>query len=228
MKKLLLLICFSGLWFTSQSQNKSFLDINYIETQASADTLVIPDEIKLSIIIKEIDSKGKTSTEVLEQEMKKVLSNLDIDIKENLVLSDATSNFKSYLLKKKDILKSKNYILTLNDALTTSKVILALEQAQISNVSIKNIRYSKVDMIRTHLKAKAVLKAKAQADHILSALNKTTGDPLHIIDQNYAGNYNQRISQMTINESDKDSEFLDVEFQKIQIKSSLIVKFAIN
>ena len=47
------------------------LDINYIETQASADTLVIPDEIKLSIIIKEIDSKGKTSTEVLEQEMKK-------------------------------------------------------------------------------------------------------------------------------------------------------------
>ena len=72
---------FTGLWFTSQSQNKSFLDINYIETQASADTLVIPDEIKLSIIIKEIDSKGKTSAEELEQEMKKVLSNLDIDIK---------------------------------------------------------------------------------------------------------------------------------------------------
>lgn len=228
MKKLLLLIFISALWFTSQSQNKSFLDINYIETQASADTLVVPDEIKLSIIIKEIDSKGKTSTEALEQEMKKVLSNLDIDIKEKLVLSDASSNFKSYLLKKKDILKSKNYILTLNDALTTSKVIVALEQARISNVSIKNIRYSKVDMIKTHLKAKAVLKAKAQADTILNALNKTTGDPLHIIDQNNAGNYNQRISQMTINESDKGSKFLDVEFQKIQIRSSLTVKFAIN
>ena len=104
---------------------------------------------------------------------------------------------------------------------------MALEQAQISNVSIKKIRYSKVDMIRTP-KAKAVLKAKAQADHILSALNKTTGDPLHIIDQNYAGNYNQRVSQMTINESNIDSEFIDVEFQKIQIKSSLTVKFAIN
>lgn len=228
MKKPLFLILILTACLSVNSQNKTFLDVNYIETQATVDTLVIPNEIKLAIVIKELDSKGKITTEVLEQRMKKTLEALKIDTKKDLVLSDAMSDFKSYLLKKKDILKTKNYTLTLKDAVTTGKVILELERVEISNVSIASVNYSELEDLKTKLKARAILKAKENADTILNALGKSTGDPLHVIDQNYVNTYNTRASQMYVKESHDDKESLDVEFEKIKVKTSLSVKFAIN
>lgn len=228
MKKLLFLILILTACLSVNSQNKTFLDVNYIETQATIDTLVIPNEIKLAIVIKELDSKGKITTEVLEQRMKKTLKSLKIDIKKDLVLSDAMSDFKSYLLKKKDILKTKNYTLTIKDAVTASKVILELERVEISNVSIASVNYSELEDLKTKLKAKAILKAKENADTILNAIGKSTGDPLHVIDQNYVNTYNTRASQMYVKERSEDKESLDVEFEKIKVRTSLSVKFAIN
>jgi len=89
----------------SIGQTKSFLDKPYLETTASADTLVQPDVIYLAILIREKDERNKTSVEAMEAKMIEKLVSLGIDLKEQLTLSDLASNFKKYLLKQQDIFK---------------------------------------------------------------------------------------------------------------------------
>ena len=58
----------------SFAQNKTFLDVSYMEMSATADSLVAPDRIYLSIFINEQDEKNKISVEELEAKMKQILN----------------------------------------------------------------------------------------------------------------------------------------------------------
>src|SRR5690606_9186605 len=106
----------------SIGQTKSFLDKPYLETTASADTLVQPDVIYLAILIREKDERNKTSVEAMEAKMIEKLMSLGIDLKEQLTLSDLASNFKKYFLKQQDILKDKAYSLKVYDSQTAGRV----------------------------------------------------------------------------------------------------------
>ena len=60
MKKLvlnLLVLLFSQPFL---AQNKNFIDQPYLETRVSVDTLVSPDQIYMSILVSEKDTKGKS------------------------------------------------------------------------------------------------------------------------------------------------------------------------
>ena len=91
------------LWAQPQDENH----IPYIETSAEADSLVVPDEIYLSIHLREIDDRNKLSVEDLEKRLLQTLQELNIDIEKQLKLADLSSNIKSYFLRRKDIKKSK-------------------------------------------------------------------------------------------------------------------------
>ena len=93
------------------TQSKNFIDQAYLETTAKVDTLVVPDQIILSIYIDEGEDRNKTSLEKQEKGMAKVLENLRIDLKKQLKLQDLTSAYKKHFLKQKNILKSKLYAL---------------------------------------------------------------------------------------------------------------------
>ena len=69
----------------SFAQNKTFLDVSYMEMSATADSLVAPDRIYLSVFINEQDEKNKISVEELEAKMMTELKALKIDTKEQLI-----------------------------------------------------------------------------------------------------------------------------------------------
>ena len=69
MKKLLIISLVLLISAITQAQEKSFLDINYVEVTTKADREVVPDKIYLSVTISEKENKGKISVEKQEKEM---------------------------------------------------------------------------------------------------------------------------------------------------------------
>ena len=233
MKHFILLGLFSFL-INSQSfaQTKNFIDQAYLETTAKVDSLVQPDEIYLSIVIREKDSKGKVSVETQEEQMVLSLEKLGINTAKQLTLADFGSNFQKYFLRKKDILKSKAYELKVFDTQTAGKAMVKLEEIGIANVHLSKTQYSKMEELKLTLKSKAILKAKQQAIALLKPLNQKIIKAIHISDHY---RYNHRSSHVSAMEMDvaftkKSSEYNppNIQFKAIKVESEVNVKFAIE
>lgn len=233
MKKLIfLLLTISAV---SHAQ-KSFLDQAYLETTSNVDTLVSPDKIYLNIILFEKDSKGKKSVEELQSIMIGKLQSIGIDLKKQLFLKDLSSNFKKYFLKSQDILKVKQFSLLVYDASTAGKVIQKLEEENISNVSIEKTEYSKIEQLKLLLKSKAVTKAKENAINLAKPLNQKIGSAIYISDApvNVFNSLQGRVAGLSIrgassiDASNYDNDIDEVEFEKMKIETSVIVRFKLE
>lgn len=233
MRKVVLL-CLLFFITKNFSQTKNFIDLPYIETSAKADTLVTPDRIYLTIIIKEKDSKGKTSVEELESKMNLKLKSLGIITEKQLTLNDLSSNFKKYLLKQQDILKTKSYSLVVYDAKTASKVIAALEEEEISNVSLEKTDYSKTEELLLLLKGKAIIKAKNTAVALTKPLNQKVGNAIYISDTNLITTLLSgkvagiRIRGAASFQTENDYDPIDITFDKIKIETQVNASFKLE
>ena len=233
MRKISIIIIFTIISTIGIAQTKSFIDQPYLETNAMVDTLVTPDQIHLSILITEKDTKGKISVEELENKMANELSSIGIDLDKQLTLSDLSSNFNKYFLKQKDVLKTKSYSVLVYDALTAGKVILAMESINISNVNISKTEYSKMEALKLLLKSKAIEKAKLNADAMTKPLNQKVGKAIFISDFASASNaFQGRVAGVQIRgySSQKNHEYspIEISFEKIKIESKVTVKFVID
>ncbi len=233
MNRILLLIGLITICSTAIGQTKNFIDQPFVETTAKVDTLVTPDRIYLSILISESDTKGRQTVEELEQLMTNKLTAAGIELNNQLVLSDLSSNFKKYFLKKQDILKAKSYELTVFDAKTAGRVIYELEGIGISNVDLERTEYSKIEELKLELKSKAVQKAKLQAEAMIKPLNQEIGNAIFISDlqTNIVNALQGRVAGIEIYEYSKakqEYESISVEFEKIKVESKAEVKFEIE
>lgn len=217
------------------SQSKTFIDQPYIETKATADTLVSPDRIYLNILISEKDTKGKKSLEEIESIMILRLKNAGIDIKKQLTLSDLSSNFKSYFLKRQDIQKAKLYSLLVYDANTAGKIMADLEEENISNVTLVKTEYSKLESLKLDLKSLACLKAKQNALSMAKPFNQKVGIALFISDSEpnlsllsgrVAGVQVRGVSSFGY--YDSKNEESQIEFEKIKVSVSVNVAFKLD
>ncbi|MBO7270103.1 MAG: SIMPL domain-containing protein, partial [Bacteroidales bacterium] len=134
-------IIFIGMLLISSmfAQNVSAQNIEntpYIEVVGRAEKDILPDEIYLSISIKESDYGKESSLTAKEKQVIKSLENLGIDIKEQLRVKDLGSNFKKYILRKNEVILSKEYELKTSSAKQAAQVMIALESIGVSKVNI--------------------------------------------------------------------------------------------
>ncbi|WGD33633.1 SIMPL domain-containing protein [Olleya sp. YS] len=234
------LILFAFATLSSYSQSDSYSqseknDTAYLETTAVKDSLVVPDRIYLSIIVREKDTRGKESVEVLEQKMEETLKSINIDIEKQLFLSDASSNFKKYFLKKKDVLKEKVYSLLIYDAITAGKVIMELELIGVSNVFLTKTEYSKTEDLKIELKKLAVIKAKKQANIMVEPLGQKIGKAVRLSDSNslvtsaLSGNASGIVIRGTSSiYGSRAYQPISIDFEKIKIESAVSVRFELK
>jgi uncharacterized protein YggE len=233
MKQIGIIFIISILTLQVSAQVKNFIDQPYLETVSEVDTSVVPDKIYLTITLNEDDNRNKKSTEELENTMQKVLESLDIDTEKNLSLLDLSSDFKRYFMNGQNVLKIKNYSLIVNDAVTAGKVLAGLENEGISNVSITKTEYSKANELLLELKSKAILRAKQNAESLLSPVNQKVGKVIYISDSNT--NYGQlqgKVAGIRIRGAssvDKSrAKPIMVDFEKITLSVRINVKFIIE
>lgn len=218
----------------SNGQTKNFIDQPFLETTAKVDTLVKPDIIYLDILIREKDERNRISVEEMESKMIQKLKTLGINTEKQLTLSDLGSNFKKYFLKQKDIMKDKAYELKVFDSQTAGKVLVALEEIGISNVNLDRTEYSEMEKLKLELKAKAVEKAKRQADFLVRPLNQKVTRAIHITDKYYESynNFNGELQEVVVmaygNKGKQEYEPPTIEFRPIKVESEVSIKFAIE
>ena len=230
MKPLLLLFIAlpTLLWAQPQAENH----IPYIETTAKADSLVVPDEIFLSIHLREHDERNKVSVEALEKQMFNALRKLNIDIEKQLKLADLSSNIKSYFLRKKDIKKSKRYELIVYDATAAGHVLAALEENGISNVRLSKTNYSKLEELKRHLLGEAVTKANMRANAMAEPLGQRAGEAIFISDTHsgFVG-YRHNIPDDMVMYAMAETNIApmpQVEFKPQKIEVSVKIRFRLN
>ncbi|PID67884.1 MAG: SIMPL domain-containing protein [Flavobacteriia bacterium] len=239
MKNIGLYILLGFLSLQTLAQNKNFIDQPFLETFAASDTLVMPDRIHLRIMLDEKDNKNRQSTEELEASMLRVLKGLNIDLDKNLSLLDFASNLKKYFLSSKKVLKTKMYALIVHDANTVGKVMIGLERVGISNVSISETEYSKSDELLLDLKAKAIAKARRNAEKMLEPLNQNLGKAIYISDLESGSMYSLsnrlqgevagvRIRGVSSIYGSSKQEELMIDFEKMKFSTGVKVKFIIE
>ena len=215
-----------------QSQQKNFIDQPYIEVKGNADTLVSPDRIYLDITISEEDTKGRSSVEELEQKMISEFKKLNIDIKKQLFVADASSDFKSYFLSGQKVLKSKQYKLLVYEATTLGNVLTSMQQIGLANIELGKTEHSQLEDFKTSMKAKAVVKAKENALRMAKAIDQRLGKAIYISETNayaYAIRAQAESYQMkTTSSVSQDNIKPDLSFDQIEIKSEVLVRFILN
>lgn len=226
-------ILLSSFWL--QAQNLDYTKVPQIQTRATYTTEVQPDKITLSITLAESNTKGKVSTEDLEQILESVLKTNNIDIKKQLFLKDLSSNFQNYFLKKTEVQKTKNYNLEIYDAKTAGKIMRELADNGISNVKLVAAEYSKLEELKIELKGKAVVKAKKQAEEMATAMQQKVGPVIFISDMetNVMNLLREStslkvrgINSLGYNNLEEDN--LDVGFNKIRVEATVSVYFKLD
>jgi hypothetical protein len=236
MKKLGLLLIIGFLTLQGHSQTKNFIDQPFLETIAEVDTLVTPDKIHLMIILNEEDNRNRKSTEELEASMFKVLKSLSIDLEKSLSVVDYSSDFKKYFLAGQKVLKTKMFSLILKDAQTVGKVMAGLEREEISNVSISKTEYSKSEQLLLELRAKAILKAKRNAENMVAPLNQKIGKAIYVSDLETASITSQlqgKVAGVQIRGASsiygsRAKEDIMIDFEKMEFSAKVNVKFIIE
>jgi uncharacterized protein len=206
----------------------------YIIVTGTAEQEIVPDEIYISITIREkYENKEKISIEVQEDKLKTALKEINIDLK-NLFLSDANADYVKVKWKTKDVLTKKEFILKVTNATTVGEVFQQLEKIAITDADVAKVNHSKIDSLKKEVRIMAIKAAKAKADYLLAAIGEQTGKPL-VVQEN--DNANHEMSMLNVRGSRSfDKEYYvdgqkvndEIQFQKIKIQSSIYVKFSIK
>lgn len=223
---------------TSRAQTTSTKSDNqpYIEVNGTAEKEVVPDEIFISITLREkyVD-KTKITIDIQEESLINALKNIGIDLS-NLYLSDANADYVKVYWQKKDVLTRKDYTLKVSNATAVGNVFIELDKIKITDAYVAKVNHSKIDSLKKDVKIKAIQSAKDKADYLLQAIGEKTGKPIIVKENEVPMMFNdgssvRKLNSVTIiSERDKLEDKLDtdIQFNKILVTSNIYVKFLIQ
>jgi uncharacterized protein len=208
----------------------------YIEVVGKAEKTIVPDEIYLSITIKERESgRDKVSIGQQEEKLKNALKELSIPI-ENLSVSDAQADYIRIKWSKKDVVSQSEYELKLENATQVAKVLEKLDKLKIDNVYITRVSHSKIVNYWKEVRIMAIKAGKEKADYLLEAIGQKTGSA--IIVKEISPNLANIIPGMNVRGSRDDgyetyiygqTKFSSkITFKKIKLESNIYLKFEIE
>lgn len=213
----------------SQSQ-KNFIDQNYIEITGTAETLVTPDEIYVSVTLTE--KNHKKTIEEQEQLLLANLKSLGIDTDKDVSVSSFQGTYERYFLQRNEVEKEKKYQVIIHDGATLSKTFMVLDSLKITNASITKVSHSEIEKFRRDTKIKSLVVAKEKAKQYAEAIDQTIGKAI-FIQEVEPGSY-QRVSQYrAFNTSNSitntaSMELKNIAFQKISLTATVLTRFELK
>ena len=229
------MLCMSSM--SSAQNQRSIEEKPYIEVTGKAEKKIIPDEIHLSITIKERTSgKDEISVEEQEKQLKQALEDLNIPL-DLLTVADAQADYIKVKWTKKDVISQSEYELKLSTAEQVANVFSKLDEIKINNAYISKVSHSKIKEFQKEVDIEAIKNAKAKADYLLAAIGQQTGTALIINESGSSRDdfyvYGNRDMKTFRNTSFNGAAFDEksigaIVFKKIKLETMIYVKFAIN
>jgi len=211
---------------------------SYIEVTGHAEKKIVPDEIYLSITIKERESgKDKITVEQQEKDLKQALTDLNIPL-ELLTVADAQADYIRVKWSKKDVISQSEYELKLSTAQQVADIFEKLDEMKIDNAFISKVSHSKIKEYRKDVEIEAIKNAKSKADYLLTAIGQETGTALIVTERSSNSNdyYIDGVKMRGARASNGiryevpsyDKLKGKIDFRKIKLETTIYVKFEIK
>ncbi|MEA5459685.1 SIMPL domain-containing protein [Arcicella sp. LKC2W] len=232
MSTLMLATAFVG---NAQTMEKPL--VKKIEVNGSAEQEVLPDEIYVSISLREYfkdkDNKNKIDIMVLEKQLQKAVEEAGIP-KENFSIG-AINGYREWWGKKKPttFLETKNYILKVSNLYKIDGIVSKVEEKGVAGINIDRYEFSKIEQLRRDIKIKALQAAKEKAKYLLEGIGEQLGEAIEIteIDNGYTpqpvySNMMMRSAKMEMAADAMPESTIDV--QKIKVRYEMKAVFKIK
>ena len=229
------LACLSTFTF-AQTETKPLPRV--IEVTGSAEMEVEPDEVYLSVNLREYmkDKTTKVNLTDIDKEFQKALATLKIDLK-NVSVEGANAyynydyNYWRNEMKRTDFLASKTYILKLPNLEKYNELMQKLDTKGIENAYLQRTDNSKIEEYRQQVKINALKAAKNKAKLMVESIGNQLGDVQFIREIN-AGNMYQPVMYKTMSNVAMDAENAGgaepVQMQKIKVRYEVEAHFLIK
>lgn len=239
MKKVSLLL--AGLFLTvsvwAQQQTIYKVPVKKIEVNGSAEVEITPDEIYLSISLKEYYKTKTTKIDIstLEKQLEKAVADAGLP-KESLTIENVYGYNPDYWWKKKkndpDFLASKRYRLKLSRLDKVNGIMAGVDEEGIESVNIASFSHSKMEDYRKEVKIKALQAAKAKATYLLSAIDEKVDGVIEVQEIN-TDNYsdvrplavNMAYARQANAEIAQDS---NIDFKTIKVRAEVRAVFGVK
>ncbi len=245
MKALPLLLCLIGLSAVQicNAQTTTNQPITKkIEVSGSAETEVTPDEVYITIALKEYftDKSNKTKVEIenLEKQLQQAIKDAGI-AKDNFQIENIYGGTTHWWYNKKDkptdILESKRYVLKVSELSKIDNIVSKVDGKGIETINISRYSHSKMSEFRKELKIKALQAAKEKAGYLLQSIGEQVGGVLEIreVSDNegsypvYKPRYMSNVASQVRMEYEGDGNS-EIGFRKIKIRYEIQAVFAIK
>jgi len=208
---------------------KNFIDQNYIEITGTAETLVVPDEIYVSVILTE--KNHKKTIEEQEQLLLANLKSLGIDTDKEVSVANFEGSYERYFLRRNEVEKKKTYQIIVHDGATLSKTFMVLDRLNITNAQIVKVSHSEIEKFRRDTKIKALIVAKEKAAQYAKAIDQGIGKALYIkeIEQSrYAQSQLRALNTSNTILEQELQELENIAFKKISLTASVLTRFELT
>ena len=243
MNKLAKALLFSTLIFTNafvSNAQQVIMEkplVKKIEVTGSAEQEVLPDEIFVTVSLREYfkdkDNKNKIDIMVLEKQLQKAVEEAGIP-KENFTIG-TINGYREWWGKKKPttFLESKSYILKVPNLYKVDGIISKVDDKGIAYTNIDRYEFSKIEQLRKEIKIKALQAAKEKAKYLLEGIGEQIGEALDIIeiDQSYSPQpvYSNMMMRSARVEATADAmPESNVDVQKIKVRYEMKASFRIK
>lgn len=154
-----------------------------VQVNGKAEKKVTPDQIYLSIVLKDGLVKGQ-SVNQLESRMKSELTVLGIDVAKALKVTSQNLAPR----KKTDADSRRSYELLVGDVWTLGSVFELLGEMNVTEASVTKVSHSQIENLREQTRIEAVKNARATAETLARAVDQKIGPAVWIIDNGYYEN----------------------------------------
>jgi len=214
-----------GFFTLTSFANAQEVKKNAIEVTGVAEMEVEPDEVIFNIGI-----KGDSKNDLADNEKKLFeilkgngVKNEDIKFK---------SMYQNIYFKKN---YTKSYQFKVNRKTEMGSLFDNLNQKWVTNISIAEIKNTKIADFRKTVKINALKAAKEKADYLLESINKKVGNPLEITEiEDYTSDtiiptaYKAaRVSNMQLEAADTGIDYSFDNIENIKLKYSIKAKYEI-
>ena len=226
--KRILMVAVALLLATSVFAQQS--EENTINVNGCAEREIVPDQIYLSIVLDEADTKGRIDVDEQRRDMVAALKSLGIDVEKSLTVADVSSSY----FKRNTSFKVAKYQLELSSSEQVMKVYDALGALKISNVDIVRVSHSKIEQFKREIRREAMQNARQVAVELAEAVGQTIGACTYIYDSNRGVTpsvYNSGVVMMrskAATELDTASSEVALEFKKIKLSYTVSARFELK
>jgi uncharacterized protein YggE len=211
--------------------------VKKIEVTGSAEQEVLPDEIFVTVSLREYfkdkENKNKVDIMVLEKQLQKAVEEAGIS-KENFTIG-TINGYREWWGKKRPttFLESKSYILKVANLYKIDGIISKVDDKGIAYTNIDRYEFSKIEQLRKEIKIKALQAAKEKAKYLLEGIGEQMGEALDIIeiDQSYSPQpvYSNMMMRSVRAEATADAmPESNVDVQKIKVRYEMKATFRIK